>query len=269
MSNNFENTAPLYQSSGEKAVFEGIISIEAVINAGKREIFNIYCDADKIKKRDRKAMHFLKLLKEKNFPYTMLSREEIDAIAKQHGISASHGGFIAFTGVRTYTEFEEYLNSLKSARSYAVYLDGVEDPFNFGYSVRNLFAFGAHGFIIPKRNWLSASGTVCRSSAGASELSEITIAPDDDEAMKLIKSNGIKIVCAALSQNSVPIGEFEPEYPFILFIGGEKRGISKLFYENSDAVVHIPYSNENAKYSLPTASAAAIFGSFIAYKKQK
>lgn len=54
MSNNFENTAPLYNISGEKAVFEGIISIEAVINAGKREIFNVYCDGDKIKKRDRK-----------------------------------------------------------------------------------------------------------------------------------------------------------------------------------------------------------------------
>lgn len=266
MNNNLNTAKTLDKDSCETVAFEGIISIEAVINADKREIFNVYCDSDKIKKRDRKAIHFLKLLKEKCLPYSLLTREEIDVIAQKYGISGSHGGFIAVAGARQYTEFEKFLDGLKNSNSYAVYLDGVEDPFNFGYSIRNLFAFGAHGFIIPKRNWLSASGTVCRSSAGASELCDITIAPDDQEALKIIKSKGIKIVSAALSQNSVPIGEFNPQFPFILFIGGEKRGISKLFYENSDAVVHIPYSNGAAKYSLPTASAAAVFGSFLEYK---
>lgn len=267
MNNNFERLSNGGENGREKVAFEGIISVEAVIDSGNREIFNVYCDAEKIKKRDRKAIRFLNVLKEKNLPYSLLSRKEIDDIAQKYGISGSHGGFIALAGTRKYTDFEMFLDGLKNAHSYAVYLDGVEDPFNFGYSIRNLFAFGAHGFIIPKRNWLSASGTVCRSSAGASELCDITVTPDDEDALSLIKQAGIKIVSAALSQNSVPIGEFEPEYPFILFIGGEKRGISKLFYENSDAVVHIPYSNDAAKYSLPTASAAAIFGSFLEYKK--
>ena len=48
--------------------------------------------------------------------------------------------------------------------------------------------------------------------------------------------------------------------PFLLFIGGEKRGISPEFADNADVLVHIPYANPDVRYSLPTAEAAAIFG---------
>ncbi len=145
-------------------------------------------------------------------------------------------------------------------------MDGVEDPFNFGYSVRNLFAFGAYGFILPKRNWLTASNVVARSSAGASELCNIAISSDDTSTVELIKQKNIDIVCAALSGDSISLYDFNPTKPFVLFIGGEKRGISKEFMENANTVVHIPYANQNAKYSLPTASAAAIFASHLALK---
>ncbi len=242
---------------------EGIISVDAAIKAKKRSIYNVYIDKAKIEKRDRKAIHFLSCLKKENICFTLCEREYIDSLAQ----GTSHGGVVAEVSDRTYADVDLLLKSLKSGE-YLVFLDGVRDPFNFGYSIRNLFAFGkCKGFIIPKRNWMSSANVVAKSSAGASEMCEIAISENDEDAAELFKKNGVKIVCSALSSTSVPLFSFTPSNPFVLFIGGEKRGISKTFMENSDLVVHIPYTNENAKYSLPTASCAAIFGSYLEYIK--
>lgn len=245
-----------------KIYLEGIISVSAAITSGKRDIYEVFIDKAKIEKRDRKAVHFLSELKKKSVLYTLCDRDYIDSLAE----GTSHGGVIASVGERTYSKLDVLLSTLSNGE-YLVFLDGVEDPFNFGYSVRNLFAFAkCKGFIIPERNWMSSANVVGKSSAGASELCEIAISCDDDSAVKTIRDSKIKIVCSALSSISVSLFDFCPDYPFVLFIGGEKRGISKTFMENSDAVVHIPYSNNNAKYSLPTASCAAIFGSFLESK---
>jgi len=249
----------------ENAVLlEGIISVEAAIKSGKRIIHTVFCDIEKYKKRDRKITHFVSMLKSLSIDCKLCDRSYIDSITS----GETHGGVAAYVSERTYTDFDEFLDSL-SAGQYAVFLDGVEDPFNFGYSIRNLFAFGCRGFIVPKRNWMTAASTVAKASAGASELCDITVAPDDDVALDAIRKRGIDIVCAGLSKNSISLFDFNCDKPFILFIGGEKRGISKTFFENADTVVHIPYSNEDASYSLPTASCAAIFGSKLSEKRNR
>ena len=245
------------------AILEGIISIQSAVNAKKRTIEQVFIDKDKIEKRDRKATHFLSLIKSNDIEYKLCSRDYIDEICQ----GTSHGGVAASVSERTYSAFSDLLDELIYNKSYAVFLDGVEDPFNFGYSIRNLFAFGCRHFIVPSRNWMSSANVVAKSSAGASELCEIATVDNDLLALKLIKEKNISAVCSALSKKSVPLFEFSPPYPFVLFIGGEKRGISKDFIENADYVVHIPYSNNDAKYSLPTASCAAIFGSHLSINK--
>ena len=244
--------------NSNSTILEGIISIEAAIKAGKREIFKVYIDKSKHEKRDRKIIRLMSVLKKENIAFTLCERDYIDSVSS----GSSHGGVIAEVGDYSYCDTEKLLKGL-SGGEYLVMLDGVEDPFNFGYSIRNLYAFGCRGFIIPERNWMSAANVVSTSSAGASELCDMTISKDDDDLVRLIHENGIDIVCSALSSSSVPLFEFKPQKPFVLFIGGEKRGISKTFMENADNVVHIPYSNDSAKYSLPTASCAAIFGSYL------
>lgn len=242
-----------------KTYLEGIVSIESAVKAKKRIIDIVYADIEKAEKRDRKTVRFLSYLKSEGIRYELCKREFIDSLCE----GTSHGGFAAAVQERSFSGIEYLLGSL-SKNNYLVMLDGVEDPFNFGYSIRNLFAFGCKGFIIPQRNWMSSANVVAKSSAGASELCEMAIAPNDDELVILLKEKNIDIVCSALSSTSISLFDFKPKNPFVLFIGGEKRGISKTIIENADKVVHIPYSNENAKYSLPTASCAAIFGSYLA-----
>ena len=135
-------------------------------------------------------------------------------------------------------------------------LDGIEDPYNFGYSLRTLYACGADGIILPERNWLSSAGIVCRSSAGASELLNFATA-SCEACVELFSQNSFKIVCADENTENI-LGETPLPLPILLIVGGEKRGISKKVLDKADIKVKIPYSRE-FKASLSAASATTIF----------
>ncbi len=255
------------------SLLEGAISVRAAITARSREILDVYVDARKKEKRDRKTLAFLAFLKENGITPTVKPRTEIEQIVQKYtaGFGGStHGGIVALVGERRYTPYEKLLADPKPG-DYFVYLDGVEDPFNLGYSVRTLYAMGATGFLLSKRSWESAAGALARSSAGATELAPIAFAPTEDkELVRFCGENGIDIVCSALSGASIPLDTFFPKKPFLLVIGGEKRGISPELMEAAKTVVHIPYTNSDVRYSLPTASVAALYaGALFPYAAQK
>ena len=134
-------------------------------------------------------------------------------------------------------------------------LAGIEDPFNFGFAVRSVYAAGADGIILPQRNWMSVSGIVCRSSAGASErIPMYTVENETD--VTVFHEKGYRIVCADL-RDSISVFDANLKKPLICVVGGEKRGISRALLDTSDQNVYIPYGRDFPE-SLSAASAAAV-----------
>ena len=122
--------------------------------------------------------------------------------------------------------------------------------------MRSLYACGCDGVILGERNWLSAAGVVCRSSAGASEIFQF-FKCNEIEAVKIFKENGYNIVCADERTDNI-LGEYELHFPILLIVGGEKRGISRSLLELTDTLIKIPYARE-FKASLSAASATTMF----------
>lgn len=248
---------------------EGIISIRAAIEGKSRDIEKIYVDYAKYKKRDRRTVGFLSYAKSEGIPCELCEREKIESLlAESCGEDAgkTHGGVIASVGARRYMTSNQLLDKCEKERGYCVYLDGVEDPFNLGYSYRSLYASGCCGLILPERYRDGAAAVAARSSAGASELMDtaLLLSPDEEGArldfISEIKRRGIALCCAALSSSSVSLFSFSGSFPMILFVGGEKRGISPEFMQNADHVLHIPYASPSIRYSLPTATVCAVAG---------
>ena len=175
----------------------------------------------------------------------------------------THGGIVAICSKRNYPMLN--VNFLTNGNFY-VLLEGIEDPYNFGYSIRSLYAAGVDGIILPERNWMEISSVVARSSAGTSELADIFIC-DVFEATKLFKDRGFEIVCAGI-RDSVSIYDYEFSRPTLLILGGEKRGISRKLLDMSDTNVRIDYARD-FKGSLPSASAISVIAFEIARKKNK
>lgn len=140
-------------------------------------------------------------------------------------------------------------------------IEGIEDPYNFGYSLRSLYAMGCSGIILTERNWMSAAGVVCRSSAGASEMFSM-YKSDPKDCIEIFKSKGYTVVCADENTNNI-LGQCEITLPVLLIVGGEKRGISRAIIDSADMLVKIDYARE-FRASLSAASATTMFAYEIA-----
>lgn len=238
-------------------IFEGMTSISSLLHAAEngtndRKIIKILYDESKIKKKPREYA-FLKHQSEKfGFSIELTTHEEIE----NQTIGNSHGGVIAFCSERTLKPLEK--SDILPNGVYFM-LEGIEDPYNFGYSLRSIYASGADGVILSPRNWMGAAGVVARASAGASELLPLYIAAPED-AVEIFRNQGYKIYCAD-KPNSVSVYETDLKKPLFMLIGGEKRGNSKIVLDGADKIVRIDYGRD-----FPAALSAASASTIIAFE---
>ena len=248
----------------DSLIFEGMTSISAVINSpitNNRKIEKVFYDSSKEKSK-KKELDFLRFkTKEMSFELVSVSSDVID----EKTVGNSHGGIIALCSDRNIDLLSKSQDNLKKDGFY-VMIEGIEDPYNFGYALRSLYAAGVDGVILSKRNWMGAAGVVSRASAGASEM--LTMYVDDDgKCAEIFKQLGYKVICAGI-RNSVSIYDADMRTPVFLIIGGEKRGISSTLISQADEIVRIDYAS-NFKGSLSAASSAAIIGFEIMRQNKK
>ena len=241
-------------------VFEGMTSIRAIINGidskiHDRKIEKILFDKERLKKH-AKEIGYLRAVKDKyGFDLIESNAEELEKMT----LGTSHGGIVAICNKRALPCLDES-TQLEENGFYAM-IQGIEDPYNFGYSLRSLYAMGCTGIILDERNWMSAAGVVARSSAGASEKF-LMYRSDPISAAKIFKTKGYKIVCADERTDKV-LGKCDLKKPLLLIVGGEKRGISRELLSECDLLIKIDYRRDfNA--SLSAASAATMFAYEIA-----
>lgn len=249
----------------DSTVFEGMTSIRAIIKGNElgindRKIEKILFDKEKYIK-NAKNIAYLKAVSSK-FGYDVVEscEEEIGKIT----LGSSHGGIIAIAKGRTIPSLDYDTNIEKNG--FYCMIEGIEDPYNFGYSLRSLYACGCSGIILPERNWMSAAGVVARSSAGASELFPI-YKSDAERCVDIFHAFNYSVVCAHEKTDNI-LGECELRTPILLIVGGEKRGISKGLIDKTDMLVKISYQRDfNA--SLSAASASTIFAYEIMRQNKK
>ena len=238
----------------DSCIFEGMTSIRAIIKSmdekiSDRKIEKIFYDKNKLSK-NIKNIGYLKAVSSKyGFDVEETTSETIDMLS----LGTSHGGIIAKATNRTIPPLD---NSKIKPNGFYVMIEGIEDPYNFGYALRSLYPCGCDGIVLPERNWMSAAGVVSRSSAGASELFDM-FSSSATEAADFFKNIGYKIICADENTNHV-LGHCEIPSPTLLIIGGEKRGISSSLLEKADMLIKIDYSRE-FRASLSAASATTMF----------
>lgn len=238
----------------DSTVFEGMTSVRAILNGGysennDRKIKEILYDEGKIHKISKEIGYLKAISNEREFTLRAVGEEYLNEIC----LGTSHGGIVALCTERSIPDLTP--ESIKKDGFY-VMIQGIEDPYNFGYSLRSLYACGCDGIILPERNWMSAAGVVARSSAGASELFPI-YKSTPETAADIFKESGYEIVCADERTDNI-LGKCELKLPILLIVGGEKRGISRTLLDKADTLVKIQYGRE-FRASLSAASATTMF----------
>ncbi len=244
-------------------LLEGMTSISALLNMSPkindRKIVKVQIDQSKRRSKSAEIGFLVAKSKELGFALEFVTTEEIDAIA----VGSSHGGIVAFCSDRSYPTLSE---DLIEPNGFYVYLEGIEDPYNFGNAIRSLYAAGVSGIVIPPRNWMSASAVVAKSSAGTSERLPIYVS-DAESVAEIFHRAGYRVLCAGI-RDSVSVFDAEVSYPILLVIGGEKRGISRNILAQADQILRIDYGRE-FRGSLSASSSAAVLAFEIMRKNLK
>lgn len=235
-------------------LLEGTIAARAAIEGGQREVHRVWFDRE----RDTHDLtHLKKLCKMRGIRYSPTGRATLDEIAK----GKTHGGLLCEVGERRFVGMGDLLPggdaTEGAAAPFVVMLDGIEDPFNFGQSVRALYAAGVHGVLIRPRNWTTAAAVVARASAGATERVPMAIADDPDQAADFFEPHGFRVVATGQSDDAVNVHDAELTGPLLLLIGGERRGLKRAFLQRAKQVVTIPYARE-FRPALGTVAATAV-----------
>jgi len=243
----------------EPVILEGTISVQACLQSGSRQIESICIDRDH-NRRTRALVHVERLANASHVPIQYIERTEIDRLAS----GTTHGGVIAIAGPRRFAQLSDLIAG--NQPPFVVMLDGIEDPYNFGAAVRALYAAGVDGLVVRPRNWMSAAGTVARASAGASELVPTAIAESAVEAASFYREQGLVVACAT-KRRATSIYDTDLTGAIFMVIGGEKRGITRSFVQQSEMRIQIPYQRDFSP-SLSTASAVAVI-SFEVMRQRK
>lgn len=235
-------------------IMEGMPSISAVIkaienNKTDRKIITVYIDDTKKGSKMREIAFLKRKASELGFCVEFVGADKIKDLA----VGTSHGGIIAACSPRSILPLT--LDCIKGNGVYYL-LEGVEDPYNFGYAVRSIYASGGDGIILTPRNWMGVAGVVARSSAGSSEMIDMRVC-EAEVAVDIFKSLGYTVVCAGI-RDSESIFETPLKKPLFVVLGGEKRGISRSVLDKADKTVRIDYGND-FNGSLSTAAATAVF----------
>lgn len=237
-------------------IVEGSLSTKAVIEARRRTVLKVLINK---KKKSRDISYIEKIARKNKVEVKRVDEEKINEIAK----GKTHGGVIAFVGEREYQSVEDILNK---KNPFIAVLEGIEDPFNFGYCLRSLYAAGCDGVVVASRNWTTVVDVVTKSSAGASEFIDIVKSDDLSETIKRLKQSGLKVY-GANRKDAKSLYETSFEKSLVLAIGGEKRGLSKKVSLTCDENIFIPYAN-NFKNAINGSSATAIL-SFEIFRQRR
>ena len=239
----------------DSTLLEGMTSLRATLKGidegvNDRRVLRVLYATERKKKLIREIA-YLNAVKD---TYSFLLEESSLEAIEARTLGSSHGGVIAECSDRSFPELQDAVSSLRP-RGFYVMMEGIEDPYNFGYAMRSLYAAGVDGIILDRRNWMSAAGVVARASAGASERFPVFLA-SPAEAAEVFHSIGYTIVCADIRTEHL-LEDTDIPYPVLLVVGGERRGISRAMLDAADLKVRISYGRE-FRASLSAASAATI-----------
>ncbi|MBE6678566.1 MAG: RNA methyltransferase [Ruminococcaceae bacterium] len=242
----------------EKLYLSGYISVYTAIIAGNRRIFKVLIDRERFDKVMKSKYHFpekkqYSLLK-KQCDRLHIPASFVKAEAYPNAFVGESGGIAAEVGERLYNSVEELLEMKKP---FLCAIDGIEDPYNFGQVLRSFYASGVDGVIVPKRNFFNAASVVTRASAGASELLNVAVTDDMEGFCQKAKEKGVALVATAAEKGAKDLFKTDFSRPLCVFLGGERRGMSKKLMELCDMTVEITYPR-NSAMALSASSAAAV-----------
>ena len=233
-------------------IIEGAISVKVAISNKKREVNKVYIDKNK---KTKDFNYIRKIAKENGVELIEMPKEYLINLAK----GKTFGGILADVSLRKYDELTD---------GDVFYLDGIEDPFNLGYIMRNLYAFGVKNLILSSYDYSNMESQLLKSSAGAYDMLNIKLVDDSYKYLKELKTSGYTLYALKRGEDAKDVFNIKFADKSLFMIGGEKRGIASNIIELADEYLYIPYGSD-FRNSLNACNATAVVTTLLFNQRKK
>jgi 23S rRNA (guanosine2251-2'-O)-methyltransferase len=183
-----------------------------------------------------------------------MPRIELDRLAGHNG----HQGVVAVTSAKQYNDLDDVVEAKRGTHSLIVVLDGVEDPHNLGAILRTADAAGADGVVIPERRAAGVTGTVNKSSAGASEHLPIARVTNIARTLEDLKLKNIWTV-GLDERGKEPYDAIDYNMDCAIVLGAEGKGLHDLVARKCDFLVSIPMLGKVPSLNVSVAGGVVLY----------
>ncbi|MDP9268100.1 MAG: 23S rRNA (guanosine(2251)-2'-O)-methyltransferase RlmB [Acidobacteriota bacterium] len=229
-------------------VVYGIHSVAEALKARARNFDHVEIAKDR---HDPKIQRIIDDCRTSGIAVRFVPRETLDRLAK----TANHQGVVAVTSSKQYSQVDDLKAAKRGQWSFLVVLDGVEDPHNLGAVLRAANGAGADGIIIPDRRAAHVTGTVAKTSAGASEHMAIAKVTNVSRTLEDLKDSGVWIV-GLDERGTETYDQIDYKMDCALVFGAEGKGLHEHVRKHCDFLVKLPMAG--AVKSLNVSVAAGI-----------
>lgn len=137
-------------------------------------------------------------------------------------------------------------------------LDGIQDPQNLGSVARTAEAVGVSALLLGEADQAPVGDAAFRSSAGALAWLPIWDAGRPEQALDLLGEAGIQRI--GLNEKAETLlHEARADYPLVLVLGGEGRGLSQRVRQRLDLELCLPMTGHVASLNASVAAAVTLY----------
>ena len=193
--------------------------------------------------------------KEYNIPVSQVPVEKLDYLTK-----VQHQGIVAWTSLLQYVDLQAGISYVveKGETPLFLLLDGITDVRNVGAIARSALCCGAQGIILPTSHAASLTEDAIKTSAGALRKILLCRTPSVQQAMDVLRLNGIQILGTQM-KGSVPVYESDLTIPSVIVMGAEDTGISKDVLKRADQLIRIPMVNNFDSLNVSVAAGMILY----------
>ena len=229
----------------------GIHAVGEVLKSRPKSISHVAVARER---SDLKLQRIIDGCRAAGIPVRFENRQQLDRMAK----SASHQGVVAGVTAKQYSDLEDILEKRRGQWAFIVVLDGVEDPHNLGAIIRTADAAGADGIVIPERRATGVTGTVVKTSAGASEHLPVARVTNIARSVEDLKAENIWTV-GLDERGGQSYDQLDYKMDCALVLGAEGKGLRQLTRETCAAVARLDMPGEIKSLNVSNAAVLALY----------
>lgn len=235
--------------------YYGMAACLALWKQRPADIIRVYVQTAHLKE----ASHLLQWAANQHLAYHIVEADDLMALTD----SIHHQGICILARERLPTPFTELKTALQTAvqPQLLVYLDGIENPHNFGAIMRSCAHFGIGTVLGDAAQLPKLSPAACRVAEGGAEFVRLVRLPDPLVALAELTALGCKILATDIRGKSL----YQHQYGYaknqhsVLIMGAEAQGVSPAILKLTHRTLTIPGNGQID--SLNVAAAFAIFAS--------